>query len=111
MPPIDPLATPLPPESAAVVVQKEDPHHIPQWAVKGILAVMGLIVIPGSIAVVSWVLGGIHAQLDKNEKAIHALEKVDVKIETRLERNEEVDRRQWQLLGENKEKIANHQHR
>lgn len=116
MPPTDPAVPSVPSPSdtqklAAIVVQKpEDPHHIPQWAVKGLLAFFGLVVAPATVAIISWILGGIHAQLDKNEKAIHALEKADVKIETRLERNEDGDRRQWELIGDHKEKIANHRH-
>jgi len=109
MPPDDPA--PFDPQAPApIVVQQSDPGHIPQWAVKGLLALLALVFIPGSIAVISYVFGGIHSRLSENEKAIQALKEDRAVINARLDRNDEADRRQWQLMSENKEKIAEHRH-
>lgn len=107
----------MPPEPSPSDTQKApavsaQPHgdHIPQWAVKGLLALMALIFIPGSIAVVSYVFGGIHSRLSENEKAIQEQSREDVRIETRLKLVEDANRKQWELMSENKEKIAGHGH-
>lgn len=116
MPPIDPPPAPAAPNPsdtqrlAPIVVQHSDPQHIPQWAVKGLLAFMALLIIPGTIAVVSYVFGGIHSRLTENERAIQTLKEQRAAFEARLDRVEGVDRRQWELMSENKEKIAEHSH-
>lgn len=94
----------------APIVVHADPNHIPQWAVKGLVAMLVIIIVPGTIAVTSWVLGGIHSRLGENEKAIQTLEKEDVRIETRMTLTESANRKQWELMSENKEKIAGHNH-
>jgi hypothetical protein len=94
----------------AAIPTAADADHIPQWAVKGLLALLALIFIPGSIATVSYIVGGIHSRLSENEKAIQTLKEERAAFNARLERTEDVDRRQWQLLGENKDKLASHHH-
>lgn len=114
MPPAELPAAPSPADTqrmAPIVVQAPaDPNHIPQWAVKGLIAIMALIIIPGTIAVVSYVFGGIHSRLSENEKAIQDQSKEDVRIETRLQLVEGANRKQWELMSENKENIAGHSH-
>jgi hypothetical protein len=98
---------------AAIVVQQPAPHnpdHIPQWAVKGLIAIVVLIMIPGTIAVVSYVFGGIHSRLTDNETAIQQLKEDRAASDARQERAETANRRQWELMAENKEKIASHHH-
>ena len=114
MPPID-QPTPLPaaPEpigNSGILVQPVNPDHIPQWAVKGLIAIVVLIMIPGTIAVVSYVFGGIHSRLSDNEKAIQTLKEERSAFDARLERNETVDRRQWELLSDLKDKLGTHNH-
>jgi len=112
MPPADPqpnISSADTQRLPSVVVQS-DPNHIPQWAVKGLLAILALIVIPGTIAVVSYVFGGIHSRLTENEKAIRELEKEDVRVDTRLKIAEQATRKQWELLSVNKEKLGTHKH-
>ena len=114
MPPIDPPAAPSPSDTqkmAAIVVKQEaQPEHIPQWAIKTLVAVVAMVMIPGSIAVVSWVLGGIHSRLSENEKNIQMLKEERAAINARLGLIEGVNRRQWELLSENKDKISGHSH-
>ena len=93
-----------------IVVQAADSNHIPQWAVKGLVALLAIIIIPGSVGITSWVLGGIHSRLGENEKAIQTLKEQRAAFETRLERTEGVDRRQWELMSNNKERLAEHSH-
>jgi hypothetical protein len=115
MPPIEQPAAPSPSDTqkmAAIVVQQpaHNPDHIPQWAVKGLIAIVVLVMIPGTIAVVSYVFGGIHSRLSDNEKAIQTLKEERAAFDARLERIETVDRRQWELLSENKDKLGTHNH-
>ena len=112
MPPAELPAAPNPSDTQrmAVVVQAPDPNHIPQWAVKGLIAALALIIVPGSIAVTSWVLGGIHSRLGENERSIQTLKEQRAAFDARLERVENVNRRQWELMSENKEKIGEHGH-
>lgn len=84
--------------------------HIPQWAVKGLLAIMALIVIPGSIAVISYVFGGIHSELSDHDKAIQSIKEKQAATEARLDRNEANDSSQWKVIGELKDKVAEHNH-
>lgn len=92
------------------VVSQPHGDHIPQWAVKGLLAIMGLIIVPGSIAVISYVFGGIHSRLSENEKSIQSLKETRAAFDARLERNEVNDAQQWRVIGENKDKIGGHNH-
>jgi len=98
---------------AAIVLQQPAPHnpdHIPQWAVKGLIAIVVLIMIPGTIAVVSYVFGGIHSRLSENEHAIQNLKETRAAFDARLERNEANDTQQWRVIGENKDKLGTHNH-
>ena len=112
MPPADPqpnLSSADTQRLPSVVVQS-DPNHIPQWAVKGLLAIVALLVIPGTIAVVSYIFGGIHSRLTENERAIQELEKEDVRVDTRLKLSEEATCKQWELISKNKEQLGAHKH-
>lgn len=110
MPPADqPAPSSSDSHHPAVVVQASG-EHIPQWAVKGLLALLALVFIPGSIAVVSYIFGGIHARISENEKAVQSLKEDRAAFDARLERNEANDSQQWRVIGENKDKIGEHNH-
>ena len=116
MPPIDQPAVPapVPPPSGVAFPAVQAPvasaDHIPQWAVKGLLALLALIFIPGSIATVSYIVGGIHSRLSENEKSIQTLKENRAAFDARLERNEANDAAQWRVIGENKDKLGDHRH-
>ena len=111
MPPIDPQTPPpsgLHPAVTLPVVA--DSNHIPQWAVKGLLAGIALLVVPGSIAVTSYVVGGIHSRLSENEKAIQTLREERAAFGARLTANDANDTAQWRVIGDNKERIGKLKH-
>jgi len=112
MPSIDSPAVPGPSDTQkmAAIPTAASADHIPQWAVKGLLALLALVFIPGSIATVSYIVGGIHSRLSENEKAIQTLKEERAAFSARLDVVEGVDTRQWQLMSENKEKVASHHH-
>lgn len=114
MPPGEtPVPQPSPSDTGAmqpVVVKQDDPQHIPQWAVRGLLALLALVFIPGTIAVVSYVIGGIHARISDNERAVQELREDRAAMKARLTLIEGANGRQWQLIADNKEKIADHNH-
>lgn len=93
-----------------VVVKEADPGHIPQWAVKGLLSLLALVFVPGSIAVVSYIFGGMNARITENEKSVQELREDRAAMKARLDLIENANTRQWQLIAENKEKIGDHNH-
>jgi len=112
MPPNDPptVLSLADTQKMAAVPARQDPNHIPQWAVKGLLAILALIVVPGTIGVVSYVFGGIHSRLSENEKSIQTLKENRAAFDARLEQNEANDAAQWRVIGENKDKLGEHRH-
>ena len=94
-----PMQQPLMP--AAVPADHSKDHRLD----KLILGAAGVIVTV-AIAVASWVFGGLHERVDKNEDKIHQLELKIVEQKNTIERTSESNRKQWELINANGQRIS-----
>lgn len=64
------------------------------------------VIVTVSIAIASWVFGGLHERVDKAEDNIHALELKLVEQKNTIERLNESNSKQWELISVNGRSIS-----
>ena len=64
------------------------------------------VIVTVSIAIASWVFGGLHERVDKAEDNIHGLELKLVEQKNTIERLKEANGKQWELISGNSRDIS-----